>query len=147
ANSKVQNIPLMRRQNDTLRQHGRGKFADLLNAALREPALLLYLDAQANRKDRPNENLARESMELFTLGAGHYSEADVKAAARPSTGWTVEDAQFAEVADRHDAGDKTILGKAGNWTGVDLVTLLAKHPATAERIETKLCRLFFGENV
>ena len=79
----------MGRQNDSLRRHARGRFADLLNAAVREPALLLYLDAQTNRKGLANENLARELMELFTLGVGNYSETDVKEAARALTGWTV----------------------------------------------------------
>jgi uncharacterized protein (DUF1800 family) len=146
ANSKVRDAGHMRRQNDTLRKHARGKFADLLNASVREPALLLYLDAQANRKGHPNENLGRELMELFTLGVGHYSEADVKEAARALTGWTVEDGKFAEVAVRHDDGEKTILGKTGAWAGSDLLKILLEHPAVADRIATKLCRLFFGEN-
>jgi uncharacterized protein (DUF1800 family) len=145
ANGKVQDPTLMRRQNDTLRKHARGKFADLLNAAVREPALLLYLDAQANRKGHPNENLGRELMELFTLGVGHYTEADVKEAARALTGWTVKDGQFAEEAARHDDGEKTIFGQTDKWTGSDLVRLLLGQPATAERIAVKLCRLFFGE--
>jgi uncharacterized protein (DUF1800 family) len=147
ANSKVRDAALMRGQNDTLREHARGKFADLLNASVREPALLLYLDAQANRKGHPNENLARELLELFTLGVGHFSETDVKEAARALTGWTVEDGQFAEAAVRHDAGEKTVLGKTGAWNGADLVRILLEQPATTERIATKLCRLFCGENV
>src|SRR5437016_9487795 len=117
AISKVRDVGLMRRQNDVLRQHAAGKFADLLNASARQPALLLYLDAPANRKGHPNENLARELMELFTLGAGNFSEADVKDAARALTRWTVEDGVFVEVATRHDASDKTVLGRAGKWTG------------------------------
>ena len=104
----------MRRQNDTLRKHATGKFADLLNAAVREPALLLYLDARRTARGTPNENLGRELMELFTLGVGHYTEADVKEAARALTGWTVEDGKFVEVATRHDDGEKTILGRRGN---------------------------------
>jgi uncharacterized protein (DUF1800 family) len=145
VNSKVQDVPLMYRQNDTLRRHARGKFTDLLGASVREPALLLYLDAQANRKSHPNENLARELMELFTLGVGHYSETDVKEAARALTGWTVMDEKFAENAARHDNGEKTILGHTGKWGGSDLVKILLSQPATARRIATKLCRLFFGE--
>jgi len=147
ANSKVQDTALMRRQNDTLRKHASRKFADLLNGSVREPALLVYLDAPANRKGHPNENLGRELMELFTLGVGNYSETDVKEAARALTGWAIEDGAFAEAAERHDGGDKTILGKSGKWTGTDLVKLLLDHSATSERIATKLCRQFFGENV
>jgi uncharacterized protein (DUF1800 family) len=143
--SAVEDVGLMRRQNDTLRKHARARFAELLEPSVREPALLLYLDAQVNQKGRPNENLGRELMELFTLGVGHYSETDVKEAARALTGWSVKDGQFKEIAARHDAGEKTILGKTGKWTGSDLVSLLLKHPATAQRIVVKLCRLFFGE--
>src|SRR5262245_30141479 len=145
GHAKVRDVGLMRRQNDTLRRHARGPFAALLNAAVREPALLLYLDAQANRKGHPNENLARELMELFTLGAGHFSEQDVKEAARALTGWTVDDGTFAEAAALHDDGDKALLGKTGKWAGADLVKLLLARPATADRVALKLCRQFFGE--
>jgi uncharacterized protein (DUF1800 family) len=145
ANSKVSDPGHMRRQNDTLRKYARGKFADLLNAAVREPALLAYLDAPANRKGHANENLARELMELFTLGVGPYSEQDVKEAARALTGWTVEDGHFAEAAANHDDGEKTVLGKTGRLTGSDLVRVLLGHPATADRIVSKLSRQFFGE--
>jgi uncharacterized protein (DUF1800 family) len=145
ANSKVQGLGMMRRQNEAFRKHARGKFADLLTASAQGPALLLYLDAPANRKGHPNENLARELMELFTLGVGNYSEKDVKEAARALTGWTVEDGVFVVKDDRHDGGTKTILGKTGAWTGADLVKMLLGHPATAGRIAYKLCRQFFGE--
>jgi uncharacterized protein (DUF1800 family) len=147
AVSKVQDVALMRRQNDTLRRHARGRFADLLGAAVREPALLVYLDAPANRKGHPNENLGRELLELFTLGVAHYTEKDVKEAARALTGWTVEDGHFAESAPRHDGGMKTVLGQSGPWGGGDLVRLLLRQAATAGRVAFKLCRLFFGENV
>ena len=145
ANSKVRDVGLMRQQNEVLRRHARGRFADLLNASVREPALLVYLDAPANRNGHPNENLARELMELFTIGVGHFSEVDVKEAARALTGWTVNDRAFKSEAERHDGGEKTILGKPGKWTGDDLVKTLIELPATAERIVTKLCRQFFGE--
>ncbi len=146
AHAKVRDAALMGRQNDTLRRHARGKFADLLAAAARDPALLLYLDAPANRKGHANENLGRELLELFTLGVGNYSEADVKDAARALTGWTVEDGRFAEDDARHDGGEKTILGAKGKWNGADLVAMLPRQPATARRVAVKLCRQFFGEN-
>src|SRR5262249_6606672 len=88
SNAKVQNPAAMRRQNDAFRKHAKAPFAELFNAAVRDPALLAYLDAPANRKGHANENLARELMELFTLGIGHYTEADVKEVARALTGWT-----------------------------------------------------------
>src|SRR5437899_4146877 len=110
----------MRRQNDLLRRHARASFHTLLPAVVKDPALLEYLDAPANRKGHPNENLARELMELFTLGIGHYTETDVKEAARCLTGWSVEEDAFKENAARHDDGEKTVLGKTGKWTGTDL---------------------------
>ena len=106
---------------------------------------LEYLDAPSNRKGHPNENLARELMELFTLGIGNYTEADVKEAARCLTGWGVAEDQFVENAARHDDGEKTVLGKAGKWTGTDLVDQLLKHDATAARLASKLVKTFFGE--
>src|SRR5206468_2735796 len=93
----------------------------------------------------PNENLARETMELFTLGVGQYSEADVKEAARAVTGWGVDESEFRVKPAAHDDGPKTILGKSGSWTGDDFVALLLDHPATADRLAWRLCDLFFGE--
>jgi uncharacterized protein (DUF1800 family) len=145
AHSKVQDVALMRRQNDTLGRYARGRFADLLNAAVREPALLIYLDAPQNRKGHANENLGRELIELFTLGVGHYTEKDVKEAARALTGWTVADEKFADNPVRHDDGAKVILGRRGKWAGSDLVRILLGQPATARRLAANLCRLFFGE--
>ncbi len=145
ANGKVDDPGLMRRQNETLRTHAAGKFAPLLNAAVREPATLLYLDAQTNRKGHANENLARELMELFTVGVGHYTEADVKEAARALTGWSVDDGQFVELAERHDIGEKTVLGAKAKFDGAQLVDLLLKQPATADRLVKKLVRQFFSD--
>lgn len=143
--AKVLNVGLMKRQNDVFRQHALGSFTTLLNESIRQPALLEYLDAPSNRKGHPNENLAREVMELFTLGVGHYTEAEVKEAARCLTGWTVNDYQFAEVNTRHDGGVKTLFGKTGTYNGSQLLKLLLDHPATAERIVFRLCELFMGE--
>jgi len=145
SNAKVQDLGAMRRQNDQFRKHARGPFGILAGAAVRDPALMNYLDAPANRKGHANENLAREMMELFTLGIGHYTEADVKEAARALTGWTVDEGEFKNNPTAHDDGEKTILGKRGKWTGDDLVKMLIEHPATSERVAFKLCRLFFGE--
>jgi uncharacterized protein (DUF1800 family) len=143
--AKVQNARAMRRQNEVFRELARAPFGKLLHAVTHDPALLLWLDAPANRKGHPNENLARELMELFTLGIGHYTEADVKEAARALTGWTVEGDQFRLAADLHDDGDKTILGRQGKWTGDALVNLLLDQPATAERLALRLCEQFLGE--
>jgi hypothetical protein len=135
----------MRRQNTIFRRLARGPFGALLGEVVRDPALLLWLDAPANRKEHPNENLARELLELFTLGVGHYTEKDVKEAARALTGWTLARGEFREEESLHDAGEKTILGRRGRWGGGDLVRILLEQPATAERLAARLCGLFFGE--
>jgi uncharacterized protein (DUF1800 family) len=147
SNLKVENVAAMRRQNELFRTYARAPFADLLNAAVRDPALLVYLDAPANRKGHPNENLARELMELFTLGLGPYTEADVQEGARALTGWSVGPAGFREVPREHDEGEKTILGRTGRWRGDDFVTMLLGHPATAERLAWRVCQLLMGEGM
>ncbi len=146
SNAKVNNLALMRRQNETFRAIARGRFRALLNAAVRDPALLIWLDAPSNRREHPNENLARELMELFTLGVGHFSEADVKQAARTLTGWTVKDQKFGEDPEAHDAGEKAILGRRGNWSGSDLIKILLENPATSVRLAWRLCDTFLGED-
>jgi uncharacterized protein (DUF1800 family) len=145
GNLKVEDIALMHRQNALFRRLARAPFGELLNAAVRDPALLVYLDAPANRKGHPNENLAREMMELFTLGLGHYSESDVREVARALTGWTVTDGAFHEVPARHDDGSKTILGKTGKWNGSDVVRIILEQPATAHRLAWRICDLLLGE--
>jgi hypothetical protein len=142
---KVGDPALMRRQNETSRRLARKPFGELLEAMVHDPALLIWLDAPANRKGHPNENLARELMELFTLGIGHYGESDVKETARALTGWTVTDGEFREAAARHDDGEKTILGKSGRWAGSDVVRILLDTPATAHRLAWRLCDTFMGE--
>jgi hypothetical protein len=145
SNLKVDNLPAMHRQNELFRKLARAPFGELLNAAVREPALLAYLDAPANRKGHPNENLARELMELFSLGVGHYTEGDVKEAARALTGWTVRDEAFFENDKGHDDGEKTILGKKGRWKGADLVRIVLEQPATARRLAWRVAGTFLGE--
>src|SRR5262249_48788409 len=157
SNDKVHRLGRMHHQNELFRTHARAPFGRLLNAVVRDPALLFWLDAPFNRKGHPNENLARELMELFTLGIGHYSEKDVKEAARALTGWTLTgevwaggdtprpDGDFREDPARHDDGEKTILGRQGRLKGADLVGLLLEQPATARRLAGRLCEQFFGE--
>jgi hypothetical protein len=137
--AKVRSVTAMMEQNELFRKLGRAPFGKLLGAAVHDGALLKWLDAEANRKGHPNENLSRELMELFTLGIGHYTETDVKEAARALTGWTQEDAAL------HDDGEKTILGRTGKWNGDDLVRILLDQPAMAVRLATRVCELFMGE--
>jgi uncharacterized protein (DUF1800 family) len=145
SNLKLENLAYMRRQNDLFRKLGRGPFGELLTAVVRDPAMLLWLDAPSNRKRHPNENLARELMELFSMGIGHYSEKDVKEAARALTGWSVKNDEFADIDTAHDPDEKTILGQKGRWKGNDLVRMVLDHPATAQRLAWRICELFLGE--
>jgi uncharacterized protein (DUF1800 family) len=142
---KVQDVAQMRRQNELFRQFARAPFGELLAAVVKDPALLLWLDADSNRREHPNENLAREVMELFTLGVGHYTESDVKEAARALTGWTVKSREFREAAVWHDEGEKTILGRRGAWRGDDLLAMLLEQPATSVRLARRVCELLMGE--
>ncbi len=147
SNVKVKDLAAMRQQNETFRRLARAPFGELLNAVVRDPALLIWLDAPANREGHPNENLARELMELFTVGIGRYSERDVREAARALTGWSVAAGQFREVASAHDDGPKTLLGRRGNWSAGDLIAILLDQPATAERLAGRICEFFMGEGV
>lgn len=144
---KVEDVDAMRRQNAIFRRHARGPFGDLLREMLRDPALLAWLDAPSNRKGRPNENLARELMELFTLGVGRFSERDVKEVARALTGRTVVNGRYAVRPDWYDDAPKTILGKNARFDGDMVADLLLEHPATAGRLAGRLCRSFLGEGV
>lgn len=145
--SKVKGARTMHAQNEVLRGNATGSFHTLLAEASKDPAMLYWLDAQENVAGKPNENFAREVMELFTLGEGHYTEKDVQEAARAFTGWSVQrrragpgraQLQFAFRPRLHDSGTKTILGKTGELSGEDVLTYLCEMPRTAEYLVTKL---------
>ncbi|HET9112966.1 MAG TPA: DUF1800 domain-containing protein [Burkholderiales bacterium] len=142
SSQKVKSAQLMLRQNELLRRYALGNFGDMLHAMAKDPAMILYLDTQQNRKGQPNENFAREVMELFTLGIGHYSEQDVKEAARAYTGWSVDrtTGAFINRPGQHDNGIKTVLGQSGDFNGDDVLNILLEQPATAEWITRKLWR-------
>jgi uncharacterized protein (DUF1800 family) len=141
---KVQRTRLMYEQNVLFRQNALGNFRGLLHAASKDPAMIVYLDGASNRKGSPNENFAREVMELFTLGEGHYTEADVKEAARAFTGWSLEPetGAFAFRPRLHDDGIKTVLGRSGALDGDAVLDILLAQPACAEFIVGKLWREF-----
>jgi uncharacterized protein (DUF1800 family) len=147
SNAKVQDLRVMLGQNQTLRELCRATFGELLASMLHDPALLVWLDAPSNQKGRPNENLARELMELFTLGVGHFSESDVKEAARALTGLSVVEGSFRFRSEFHDAETKTILGQSGKWNADDLMRILLEQPATARRLAWRLCQTFLAENI
>jgi uncharacterized protein (DUF1800 family) len=134
----------MYRQNATLRANALGNFGVLLHAIARDPAMLVYLDSVQNRKGAPNENFAREVMELFTLGEGHYVEQDVKEAARAFTGWSLDrdTGEFVFRRALHDGGEKTVLGSSGRFDGDAVLDLLLARPETAQHIVAKLWREF-----
>ncbi|WP_436536504.1 DUF1800 domain-containing protein [Actinoplanes sp. HUAS TT8] len=127
---KVRSAPLMLGQLARFREYGFGDTGPLVRAMLRDPALILWLDGQKNTRKAPNENLARELMELFTLGIGAYTEADVKAGARVLTGWQVDraTAEASFVEKRHDKSGVTLLGKTGAFDVDDYADLLVNHP-------------------
>ena len=129
---KVRSPVLMYRQNALLRRHALGNFGEMLRAISRDPAMLVYLDNAGSRREAPNENFARELLELFTLGEGWYSEADIKEIARAFTGWTIDSRRgtFANRPRRHDQGEKTVFGHTGRFDGDDIVDFLLAHPRT-----------------
>ena len=134
----------MYRQNELLRRHALGNFGELLHAVARDPAMVIYLDSASNRKGQPNENFAREVMELFTLGEGNYEERDIKEAARAFTGWGIDldTGEFLFRQPAHDDGVKTVLGRTGNLDGDAVLDILLAQPQTAEFVAGKLWREF-----
>ncbi|MBI4612972.1 MAG: DUF1800 domain-containing protein [Planctomycetes bacterium] len=139
---KVVDPGLMQAQNDTLRRNAVGRFGDMLGAISRDPAMIVWLDGEVNRRGRPNENYARELMELFTMGVGHYSENDVKEVARAFTGWHRRGGEFFFDESAHDPGTKRILGRTGRFGGDDAIRILLEEDATAEFLAGKLFRFF-----
>lgn len=141
---KVRYAPALYRQNALFRSEAFGNFATLLKAVARDPAMLIYLDGVRSVARQPNENFARELLELFTLGEGHYAEADIKEAARAFTGWSMdrETGHFQNHAQQHDDGEKKFLGKTGRFGGDDIIAILLRHPRTAETVVEKLWREF-----
>ncbi len=145
AISKVNDTTLMAKQIDTLRELGLGSFKDMLLAMARDTAMLIWLDNALSVKGKPNENFARELMELFSLGIGNYSESDVKEVARAFTGWNLENKKFVFSPDKHDEEPKTILGKVGPFNGDDVIDQLSSTPASSRFICRKLWRYFVSQ--
>lgn len=142
--AEVKIAPLMYRQNQLFRSQALpANFKDFTKAVARDPAMLIYLDNNTNRKGKPNENWARELMELFTLGIGNYTENDVKEAARAFTGWTVSrEGAFVFNRGQHDEGSKTFLGVTGNLNGDEIVDIIFTQPAHSKWMARRLLRFF-----
>jgi uncharacterized protein (DUF1800 family) len=131
-----------------IRENALGNFKDLLRAVSKSASMLNFLNNQQNKKKKPNENFAREVMELFTIGRGNYTETDVKEAARAFTGWAYnEKAQFEFKKNVHDEESKTVLGKTGQWNGDDVLDILLAQKQTALFICKKVYKYFVNEKV
>ena len=149
--NKVQDASLMQRQVDLIRKHALGKFGPFLREMSRDAAMLIWLDSNQNVKAHPNENYAREVMELFSLGVGNYKEKDVQEAARAFTGWHVSppgagNREFVFRSGEHDFAKKTFLGQTGEWDGDDIIRILLEQPACARFLVRKLYQFLINEN-
>jgi uncharacterized protein (DUF1800 family) len=124
-----------------------GNWLALLNAVATDPAMLIWLDQAQSREQHPNENFARECMELFTLGEGHYTEKDVTEAARAMTGWSLDriNQEYHFRAGLQDYGVKTVLGQTGNYYGRDVLKIIVDQPQSARFITGKLWKFFTGD--
>ncbi len=141
----VKNSYHMYLQNETLRRHALGNFKELVTAVSKDPAMLRYLNNNQNRRGRPNENYARELMELFTLGVGNYTETDIKEAARALTGWSARGNEFVFVRGFHDPGVKEFLGKKGPFTGKEIIDIIFEQEAASRFVIRKLVKFFATE--
>lgn len=139
---KVEEAALMHAQNEMLRGHALGDFGEMVHAISRDPAMLVYLDSDTNRKAHPNENYARELMELFCLGEGRYTETDIRELARCFTGWEIRRGKFRFNRHQHDDGEKTIFDRRGGFGGDEAVDLVLDQPAAPQFICRKLVRYF-----
>ena len=134
--------------NNILRKHALGNFGDLLMEVSKSPAMIGFLNNKQNKKDSPNENFAREVMELFTLGRDNvYTETDIKEAARAFTGWSVANGEFIFRQRQHDTGSKTTLGETGNFDGEDVIRILLKQKQTARYLATKILDFLVGRPI
>ena len=145
SNKKVANAYAMYMQNVLMRRLALGNFHELLLAMSKDPAMIVWLDNQQNRKGSPNENYAREVMELFSLGIGNYTEQDIKEGARAFTGWQTRPSGFFFNANQHDYGEKTFFGQTGKLNGDDIIHILAQKPACRQFIARKLCKFFVSD--
>ncbi len=144
---RVPNAWVQQRMNNLMRSHALGNFGELVSAVSREPAMLQFLNNQQNRKKHPNENFARELMELFTLGLGNYTEEDIKESARAFTGWGYDQRmEFQFRKGIHDDGIKTFMGQSGNFDGHDIIRAILQQKQCARFVTNKIYQFLVGEN-
>ncbi len=147
SEGKVRDYRKLLGQLELFYSYGTGNFRDLMVAIARDPGMLSFLDAGVNVRGAPNENFAREIMELFTMGVGNYSERDIREAARAFTGWNYVDLDFVVNDDQHDDGEKTFLGQTGNFDGVEIIDIIMDQPVTATYIAGKIYRYFVRQEL
>jgi hypothetical protein len=145
--AKVQSARFMLGQYRLMRRHALGSFAELLREMSSDPAMMIWLDTRDSKKGNPNENYARELMELFSLGIGHYTEQDIRQAARAFTGWEIQGTKAVFNARQHDNGEKTVLGQTGNWNADDIVRICLEQKSAAPFLVGKLYRFLISETV
>lgn len=144
---KVRSPYKLWQQNETFRQNALGNFVTLTKAISRDPAMMVYLDLATSHPEHPNENFARELMELFTLGEGNYNETDIKESARAFTGYRIDRfEQFRFVKNQFDGGNKTFLQQSGNWNGDQIIDIILKQPVAAKFVSGKLWKFFAYED-
>lgn len=147
SNAKVQNVRYMYRQNQLLRSHALKRFGPMLHAISENPAMMVWLDTISNSRKTPNENYARELMELFSLGIGHYTEQDIRQAARAFAGWGIKNDAFHIFQDDIDSDTKNVFGQSGNFDGHQIVKLCLNKKACAVFLIRKLFRHFISETL
>jgi uncharacterized protein (DUF1800 family) len=147
SNAKVNNAGFMLGQYELMRKYALGDFRALLQEMSKDPAMMIWLDTSLSKKGMPNENYARELMELFTLGIGNYTEKDIREAARAFTGWEIKDRKATFNEAEHDPGQKTVLGQSGNWQGADIVRICLEQKACPLFIVAKLYRFLVSETI
>jgi hypothetical protein len=145
--NKVRDYRKMQQQIALFEREATGNLRALTIEVAKNPAMLYFLDAQYNVKGAPNENFAREVMELFTMGVGNYSEQDVRECARAFTGWYFDDLTFKVDAEKHDAGSKQFLGRSGRFDGVDVLNIIFEQPVTAEFLAGKIYRFLVRDEI
>ncbi len=145
SGDKVTDAKLMFQQNEMLREHALGDFGAMVHEISHDPAMLIYLDSATNRKAHPNENFAREVMELFCLGEGQYTENDIRELSRCFTGWEIRNGKFRFNRYQHDSGEKSIMGQKGKYGGEEGVKIVLDQKSAPYFIVGKLVRYFVSD--
>jgi uncharacterized protein (DUF1800 family) len=147
SNAKVQNVGFMIGQYQLMQRHALGSFRTMLLEMSKDPAMMVWLDTRLSKKGKPNENYAREVMELFSLGIGHYTEQDIREAARAFTGWDIANGKAVFNPSHHDNGEKTILGQTGKWMADDIIRICLAQKWAPYFIAGKMYRFLISETI